>query len=75
VVYMRPLRGGDIVVGMLNRGDQPADIRATWDSRGVAGKRLQVRDLWKHAAVTVSGDRYTANVPIHGVVMLSVTAQ
>ena len=75
VVYMRPLKGGDIVVGMFNRGDQPADITASWDSLGVAGKRLQVRDLWKHAAVTVSGDRYTANVPIHGVVMLRVTAK
>jgi alpha-galactosidase len=75
VVFMRPLKGGDIVVGMFNRGDQPAEIGASWDSLGVAGKRLQVRDLWKHAAVTVTGDRYTDNVPMHGVVILRVTAK
>jgi len=75
VVYMRPLKGGDIAVGMFNRGDQPVGIGVSWDSLGVAGKKLQVRDLWKHAAVTVSGDSYTANVPTHGVVMLRVTAR
>jgi alpha-galactosidase len=75
VVFMRPLKGGDIVVGMFNRGDQPAEIGASWDSLGVAGKRLQVRDLWKHAAVTVNRDRYTDNVPMHGVVILRVTAK
>jgi alpha-galactosidase len=75
VVYMRPLKGGDIAVGMFNRGDQAADIGVTWDSLGVAGKKLQVRDLWKHAAVAVSGDKYTANVPTHGVAMLRVTAK
>ena len=42
---------------------------------GVAGKKLQVRDLWKHGAVMVSGDRFAANVPAHGVAMLRVTAK
>ena len=75
VIYMRPLKGGDIAVGMFNRGDQAADLSVTWDSLGIAGKKLQVRDLWKHAAVTVSGDKYSANVPTHGVVLLRVTAK
>jgi alpha-galactosidase len=75
VVYMRPLKGGDIAVGMFNRGDQPAAIRVTWDSLGVAGKKLRARDLWQHAAAAVSGDGYTANVPIHAVVMLRVSAK
>jgi alpha-galactosidase len=75
VVYMRSLKGGDIAVGMFNHGDQPADVSVSWDPLGVASKKLQVRDVWKHAAVTVSGDKYTANVPAHGVVMLRVTAK
>jgi alpha-galactosidase len=75
VVYMRPLKGGDIAVGMFNRDDQPADISVTWDSLGVAGRKVQARDLWKHAAVAVLGNKYTANIPTHGVVMLRVTAK
>ena len=75
VVYMRPLKGGDIALAMFNRGDQAADMSVTWDSLGVAGKKLKARDLWKHVAVPVSGDKFTANVPTHGVVMLRVTAK
>ena len=75
VVFMRPLKGGDIAVGMFNRGDQAAEISVTLDSLGIAGKKLQARDLWKHAPVTISGDKYTASVPTHGVVLLRVTAK
>ena len=60
---------------MFNRGDQPAAIRVTWNFLGVAGKKLRVRDLWQHAAAAVSGDGYTANVLIHAVVMLRVSAK
>ena len=37
--------------------------------------KLRVRDLWQHAAAAVSGDGYTANVLIHAVVMLRVSAK
>ncbi len=75
VIYSRPLKGGDIAVSMFNRGEQAADMSVSWDSLGVAGKKIQARDLWKHAAVTVSGDKFTANVPMHGVVLLRVSAK
>ncbi len=45
-----------------------------WESLGLAGKKLQARDLWKHEEVAVSGDGYTARVPPHGVVLLKVSA-
>ena len=75
VVYMRPLKGGDIALGMFNRGEQPAEISVSLESLGVAGKKLQARDLWKHAPTTITGDRYSASVPSHGVVMLRLTAK
>ena len=46
-----------------------------WDSLGVAKKKVQVRDLWKHEAVPVSGDQYSASVPMHGVALIRVTAK
>jgi alpha-galactosidase len=74
VVLTRSMADGSLVVGMFNRGDQPAEITAKWDALGIGGKKLQARDLWQHQSVQVSGDHYTANVPKHGVVLLKIKA-
>jgi alpha-galactosidase len=77
-VLVRPLRDDSVAVGLFNRGDMPAEVGVRWDSfhlKPVLGRRtLRARDLWKHADVQVAGDRYTANVPAHGVVLLKVSA-
>ena len=77
-VLARPLKDNSVAVGLFNRGDQPAEVSVRWDSLNLrevlGGKVLQTRDLWKHEAVPVTGDRYTATVPVHGVVMLKVSA-
>jgi alpha-galactosidase len=65
-------------VGLFNRGDQPTEVSVTWQDLQlgavVGAKVLHARDLWKHEDVPVTGDRYTANVPAHGVVLLRVSA-
>ena len=67
-----------MVVGLFNRGDEPADISFRWDSlqlgANLGGKKLEARDLWKHTDVPVVGDTLTATVPKHGVVLLRVEA-
>ena len=73
VVLARPLHGGDLAVGLFNRADQPQLIVVKWSSLGLAGKKLAVRDLWKHAEIAVSGDDFTTTVVPHGVVLLRVT--
>ena len=75
VVYVRPMKDGSIAVGMFNRGENAADIKVSWDALGVSGKKVEVRDLWKHEGVTVEGEQYTANVPKHGVVMVRARAK
>lgn len=77
-VLVRPLGGNAFAVGLFNRGDEPAEIGFRWDAlkfeTGLYGfRRLQVRDLWKHSPVEVSGDAYAATVPRHGVVLLKVS--
>jgi alpha-galactosidase len=77
-VLVRPLSGNAFAVGLFNRGDKPAEIGFRWDAlkfdTGLYGfRRLQAQDLWKHLAVPVSGDDYTAAVPAHGVVLLKVS--
>jgi alpha-galactosidase len=75
VVLARPLEGNSVAVGLFNRGDQPAEISFDWAALNLAGKRLRVRDLWKHQTVPVSGDRYASIVPKHGVVLLKVAVE
>ncbi len=72
IVIARPLADGSAAVGLFNRGDAPAQIQVTWESIGIAGKKVRVRDLWAPKDLAVSGDTYTASVPKHGVVMLRV---
>jgi len=75
-VLWRSMDDGSVVVGIFNRGGNPADAGFDWSSlpAGLAGKKLQARDLWKHSAVAVSGGKYTANVPAHGVALLRISA-
>jgi alpha-galactosidase len=73
VVVARPLQDGSLAIGLFNRADQPQDVTVKWSDVGLAGKTLHARDLWKHSDVAVSGPSYTANVPMHGVVLLKVT--
>jgi alpha-galactosidase len=77
-VLVRPLAGDAFAVGLFNRADKPAGIGFRWDAlkfdTGLYGfRRLQARDLWKHEAISVAGDDYTATVPAHGVVLLRVS--
>jgi alpha-galactosidase len=74
VVLVRPLHDGSLAVGLFNRADHPQDVTANWGEVGLRGKTLEVRDLWKHENIAVSGASYIATVPAHGVVLLKVTA-
>jgi alpha-galactosidase len=74
-VWVRELKDGSLAVALFNRDEKAADIGVRWAALNVAGKKLQVRDLWKHAPVAVSGDGYQATVPSHGVVLLKVAAR
>ncbi len=74
-VLARPLHDNSLVVGLYNRGDQPAELSVSWESLGLAGKKLRARDLWKHQDITAGGDSFSATVPTHGVVLLRVSAQ
>jgi alpha-galactosidase len=75
VVWAKTLADGSLAIAMLNRGEAPTPMSVAWNSIGLAGKRIQARDLWAHGAVEASGDSYTAVVPKHGVTMLRVSAK
>ena len=71
VVAARPLRDNTWAVGIFNRGTTPAKIKVSWSELGLHGK-LQVRDLWAHKDLGKVADQFSADVPAHGVVLITV---
>jgi alpha-galactosidase len=50
-VWARTLADGSMAVGLINRGEAPVAVSVTWKSLGIAGKKIQARDLWAHKEV------------------------
>jgi alpha-galactosidase len=71
VVAARPLMHQTWAVGLFNRGDAAAKVSVTWKELGLHGK-LQVRDLWAHKELGRVADQFSADVPSHGVVLITV---
>ncbi|WP_375541612.1 hypothetical protein, partial [Salmonella enterica] len=52
----------------------PARVAATWDQLGYPPSlRARVRDLWTHRDLSAAAGTIAADVPAHGVVMLTVS--
>ena len=68
-IWTRPLAGGATALAFFNRGDQPAKVTLQWSDAGLKTPK-RARDLWAHKDVKVSKTGYTAEVPVHGTVVL-----
>lgn len=72
-VWARTLAGGDRAVVLFNRGKAPATIKVKWQDLGYPGSLgAQVRDLWAHKDLGKHKSEYSAQVPSHGVVMVTI---
>ena len=69
-VWKKQLANG-VAVGLFNRGEEPAKMSVKWSEVGVNKKNPKVRDLWAHKDVEAASE-FSAEVPAHGVVMLTV---
>jgi alpha-galactosidase len=70
-VWARPLADGRFAVALFNRAEEPTRVRLRLADLGLAGTH-QVRNLWlMHDSARVH-DNYSALVPRHGAVLLSV---
>jgi alpha-galactosidase len=70
-MWMRPLENGDLAVALFNRSEGMISVSAIWDLLGLKGKH-KIRDLWAHQDLGSFRDVYSAQVPVHGVVMLRI---
>ena len=71
-VWVKPLENGDWAVALFNRGTSPATIAADWSAIKMSGSH-QVRDLWTHEDRGAVADRFSSEVPPHGVVLVRVS--
>jgi alpha-galactosidase len=70
-VWAKPLADGSKAVGLFNRGESVMPVTAYFRDIGV-GESASVRDLWEKRDLGVFKVRFTAQVPVHGAVMIKV---
>jgi alpha-galactosidase len=72
-VWAKQLADGGRAVALLNRSGVEKRITVSWTSLGYPGHlAAQVRDLWAGRDMGSAQDSFSANVPSHGVVMITV---
>jgi len=72
-VWSKPLAGGSRALVLLNRGTAEQQISAKWEDLGYpAHLSAAVRDLWQHKDLGNFSEQFSASVPAHAVVMVTV---
>ena len=72
-VWAKQLKDGSRAVILLNRGSAEQEISANWVDLGYpADISASVRDLWQHKNLGKFAGKFSARVPSHGVVMVTV---
>jgi len=72
-VWSKQLADGGRAVVLFNRGSQAAELSVSWTDIGYPQNLpAQVRDLWAAKDLGKLSGQFTAKVPSHGVVMISV---
>ena len=70
-VWMKPLADGSKAVGLFNRSESGLAISVRFGALG-AGHSALVRDLWARKDLGTFAEKYTADVPRHGAVLIKV---
>jgi alpha-galactosidase len=72
-VWARELQGGNRAVALLNRAATPQSITVKWEDLGYpAHLSAQLRDLWQHKDLGAKSGSFTATVPPHAAVLVTV---
>ena len=73
--YFKPLEDGSLAIAMFNLSETPQKIGFKPRAIGIIGDKIIVRDVWRQkdvAEITNDRDRFDADVPPHGVVLVRV---
>ena len=69
---VKPLEDGSKAVGLFNPGSDLAEVSIDWGTLGIKGEQ-RVRDLWRQKDLGIHAEKFTAEVPSHGVVLVRLT--
>jgi alpha-galactosidase len=70
-VWARPLADGTLAVGLFNRGSRPIRVTATWEQLGLKNAQ-PVRDLWQRQELGRFERKFSAEVAVHGAVLVKI---
>ncbi|MGB8579751.1 MAG: glycoside hydrolase family 27 protein [Candidatus Sulfotelmatobacter sp.] len=72
-VWSKQLQDGSRAVILLNRGSAEQEISTRWEDLGYPNYiSASVRDLWQHKDLGKFTEKFSASVPSHGVVMVTI---
>jgi alpha-galactosidase len=72
-VWSKQLQNGSRAVILLNRGSAEQEISARWEDLGYPNHiSASVRDLWQHRDLGKFTEKFSARVPSHAVVMVTI---
>ena len=71
-VWAKNMEDGSKAVGLFNRSEFEATVKAMWQTLGLSGKQ-KVRDLWRQKDLGEFADQFEAKVPRHGVVLVRIS--
>jgi alpha-galactosidase len=67
----KELADGSKAVGLFNRGKNVSEVSVNWSELQLSGE-LSVRDLWRQKELGVAKEKFSAQVPAQGVVLLKI---
>jgi len=72
-ILVKDLFDGTKAVGLFNTGETEDELSVTWRELQLTGPHI-VRDLWRQTDLDTLDTRFTARVPAHGVVLVTLRA-
>ncbi len=68
-ILIKELQDGSRALGLFNLGRAPATISVSWPELGLSGVQ-RVRDVWRQRPIGEADQRWSAEVPRHGVMLV-----
>jgi len=70
-VYAKEMEDGSMAVALFNLGDDTVPVSVTWAELKLKGPQM-VRDLWRQKDLGKQAEKFSADLPRHGCMMLRV---
>jgi alpha-galactosidase len=68
-IWVKPLEGDRLAVGLFNRGESAAEIQVSLTDLDLEGS-VEVRDVWQRKSLGSFAGTFSASVAPHGVTLL-----